>query len=252
LGLKYNEEKQKSAVNNTSYSIRKHNELFRYNPPINDAFQRILGLSVTLNPNKFKYADFGNNNIEVFPVTNFPTLSFGFDFSFKKLGSTYENKKLSAELKGENYINNFFSIKYHLGSVMFFGSVPFQSLAYFSSTSAVWDKSFSFKTMGYREYLGDKIYYFNFENNFRNILWSKIPLIRKIELIGFFNAASSEITGSNLSLASDKNFSVLNKVFCEAGFGVKGILELIRLDFAWRLTNRIKGKNFNFSISFGF
>lgn len=252
LTLKYNEEKQTSAFNNTTYSIRKHDELFRYNPAINDAFQRIVGISLTLNPNKFKYADFGNDNTMVFPVTDFPILTLGLDFSFKKLGSTYENKRYSAELSGENYFNNFLNIKYTLGTVAYFGEVPFQSLAYFNASSAVWDKSFSFKTMKYREYLGDKIFYLNFENNFKNILWSKIPLIRKFDLIGFFNAAKSEISSSNLFLASDKKFSILGKVFCEAGFGVKGILNLIRLDFAWRLTNRIKGRNFNFSLSFGF
>jgi hypothetical protein len=252
LTLKYNEEKQTSAFNNTTYSIRKHDELFRYNPAINDAFQRVVGISFIINPNKFKYADFGNDNTISFPVTNFPTLTLGLDLSFRKLGSTFENKRYSAELSGENYFNNLLNIKYTFGTAAYFGEVPFQSLAYFNASSAVWDKSFSFKTMGYREYLGDKIFYLNFENNFRNILWSKIPLIRKFDLIGFFNAAKSEISSSNLFLASDKKFSAIEKVFCEAGLGVKGILSLIRLDFAWRLTNRIKGRNFNFSVSFGF
>ncbi len=251
IGLRYNEEKQTSAYVNTDYSIRKHDELFRYNPIINDAFQRIAGLSLQINPNKFKYADLGDNDIISFPITDYPVINFDVDISSKKLGSTYDNKRYSADISGENYFNNLINIKYKLGTVIYSGDVPFQSLAFFNSTSAVWDKDFSFKTMGYREYLGDKIYYLNFENNFRNILWSKIPFLKKLDLIGFFNAGKSEISSSNLFLASYNNFSTLDKIFCEAGFGIKGIFELIRIDFAWRLTNRVKGRNFNFSLSFG-
>lgn len=250
LGINYLEEKQTSAKNNTSYSVRKHDELFRFNPPINDAFSRILGISININPNKFRFADLGDDGILSFPITDYPEFYFNYDLSAKKLGSTYENKKYSFGLTGENSFNNILNISYNAGGEIYSGEVPYQSLAYFNSTSAVWDKDFSFKTMGYREYLGDKIYFLNLENNFRNILWSKIPFIKKLDLIGFFNAAKSEISNSNLALAPYKNFSVLDKVFCEAGFGIKGILELIRVDFAWRLTNRIKGRNFNFSLSF--
>lgn len=251
ISLNYQEEKRTSASNKTDYSIRKHDQPFRYNPHINDDFLRSAGLSVSINPNKFKYADLGSDGIVNFPVTDFPVLNLFFGLSSKKLGSTFENKQYSFILTGENYLNNLMNIKYDFGGVVYAGQVPYQSLASFNSTSAFWDKNFSFKTMRYREYLGDYIYYLNFENNFGNILWSKIPVINKLELIGFFNAAKSGMSSANLTLASDKNFSVLDKVFCEAGFGIKGILELLRLDFAWRLTNRVKGRNFNFSLSFG-
>jgi len=251
VALNYREEKQTTAFNNTDYSIRKHDQLFRYNPYVNDAFLRSTGISLNINPNEFMYADFGKDGIRNFPITNYPVLHFGFDLSSKKLGSTYENKKYSFDLEGENYLNNLINIRYRLGGVIYSGQVPFQSLAHLNSTSAPWDEIFSFKTMGYREYLGDNMYYLNFENNFGNILWSRISFIKKLQLVGFFNAASSGISDENLSLASDKNFSVLKKVFCEAGFGIKGILDLLRFDLAWRLTNRIKGRNFNFSFSFG-
>ena len=93
------------------------------------------------------------------------------------------------------------------------------------------------------------MYYINFENDFGNILWSRIPFLKKLGLIGFFNAGKREICTSNLFLAASKNFSVTDKMYYEAGFGIDGILSLIRLDFAWRLNNRIPGRNFNFSIS---
>ncbi|MFI5145097.1 MAG: DUF5686 family protein [Ignavibacteria bacterium] len=249
--LKYHEEKQTSAQNNTSYSVRKHDELFRYNPAVNDGFQRTIGLSFNINPNKFRFADLGDDGILSFPITDYPEFYFNYDLSAKKLGSTYENRKYSFGFYGENNFNSLMNIQYKFGGEILSGDVPYQYLSYFNSTSALWDKDFSFKTMGYREYLGDKIFFLNFENNFRNILWSKISFMKKLELVGFFNAAKSDITNSNLALASYKNFSVLDKIFCEAGFGIKGILELIRVDFAWRLTNRIKGRNFNFSLSFG-
>lgn len=251
ITLRYHEEKQTSSKNNTSYSIRKHDEIFRCNPSINDAFLRNIGFSFNIDPNKFKFADLGDNQILSFPITDYPKFYFDFDLSSKKLGSTYENKKYSFGFTGDNSFNNLLNIRYKFGCKIYSGDIPYQSLAYFNSTSAVWDNDFSFKTMRYREYLGDKIFFLNFENNFRNILFSNISFIKRLELVGFLNAAKSGISNSNSSLASYKNFSVLNSIFCEAGFGIKGILELIRADFAWRLTNRIKGRNFSFSLSFG-
>jgi len=248
LALRYHQEKQTTANTNTNFSIFKKDRKFRDNPRINDAFQRLVGFSLLLDPNKYKLIDFGDGLVSRYTETQFPELFLGFDYSSKKLNSTYEYRKYFAQVEGENNIANFFNIKYKLGAVIFSGDVPFQSLAYFNSTSSALGKDFSFRTMDYQEYLGDKIYYFNFENNFKNIFWSRVPIINKFSLIGFFNAGKSEISNSNLLLSSSKNFDVTKNVFLEAGFGISGILDFLRVDFAWRLNNRILGKNFRLSI----
>jgi len=249
LTARYSQEKQTTAFKNTDYSVRKNSQSFRDNPPVNDAFNRIIGGSLVIDPNKYSYIDFGNGDESRYSETNFPTLTLGADFSFKKLNSTYEYKKFSALLAGENYFNRLINLRYSLGAIVFRGDVPVQSLGSFNSSSAVWVNDLSFRTMKYREFLGDKIYWLNLENNFGNLLWSKIKLVNKWDLLIFYNAGKSEISNSNYLLAANNNFITTDNYFMEAGFGIGNIFDLVRLDFAWRLTNRMEGKNFGFKLS---
>lgn len=247
--LKYSQEKQTTASTNTDFSIRKKNQPFGKNPPINDAFSRTFGLSVYLDPNKYGYIDYGDGEIESFPETEYPTLTLGWDYSPKKLGSTYEFRKYSAKLEGRNYFNRLLNLRYRMSAVVYNGDVPYQSLGYFDAGTSVWEQGLCFKTMNYREFLGDKIYQVNIENHFGNLLWSKAGFIKKWDLVLFYNAGKSEISSRNLMLSSKNIFSVTDRFFMEAGFGIGNIFDVLRLDFAWRITKRIEGKNFGFKLS---
>ncbi|MCY7360530.1 MAG: hypothetical protein LH629_00460 [Ignavibacteria bacterium] len=97
--------------------------------------------------------------------------------------------------------------------------------------------------MTYQEFLGDKLYYFNLSNNFGKLLWGGLPLINKWNLIGFFNAGRNEISNSNYDLAPYKGFTISHGIYMEAGFGISRILDLLRVDFAWRLNNLYKDSN---------
>jgi hypothetical protein len=249
LALRYAQEKQSTAIKNTDYSFRKNTQPFRENPLINDAFQRTVGIGITLDPNIYKFIDYGDGEESRFTETEFPVVTLGFDYSAPKLGSTYEFRKYTVELNGENYFNRLLNLTYKLGTVIYSGNVPYQSLANFNATNAPWDRTLSFKAMGYREYLGDRIYYLNIEDNFRNILWSKIKFMRKWELLGFINFAKSEISAGNMERSAYKDFLTTDGFYAEAGFGIANIFDILRFDFAWRLNNRISGRNFNFSFS---
>jgi len=249
LAIRYSQEKQTSAITNTGYSVFKNSQPFRVNPAVNEAFSRIIGASVLLDLNKYSYIDFGNGEESRYSETDFPTLTLGADFSFKKLNSTYEYKKYTAVLAGENYFNRLINLRYSFGAVLFSGGIPVQSLGYFNASSAPWVNSLSFRTMKYREFLGDKIYWLNLENNFGNLVWSKIKFTKKWDLLIFYNAGKSIISESSYRLAADKNFSGTNNIFMEAGFGIGNIFDLLRFDFAWRLTNLADGNNFAFKFS---
>ena len=249
VSIKYNQEKQFTVFKNTDFSIRKGDQPFRNNPPINDGFQRLIGFGLLLDPNKYKFIDYGNGEIERFTETNYPDLEVGLDYSSKKLNSSYEFRRYYALLTGANYFNRFLNLSYKAGAIYFNGSVPVQALEFFNSNNGVFRSDFSFRTMNYREFLGDNLYYLSVENDFGNILSPKIIFLKKIRLIGFFNAGRSEISTQNLAFLPAGTNPQTDKTFIEAGFGIGGIMDLLRLDFAWRLTNRRPGSNFNFSIS---
>ncbi len=250
VSLMYHQEEQSTAFKNTDYSFRKSDQPFRINPQINDGFQRLIGIGFLLDPNKYKFIDYGDGDISRFTETDFPTLELSFDYSPKKLNSTYEYRKFHALLSGENYINRFFNVSYEAGITYHSGSVPVQSLISFNSVNGVLKNDFSFHTIGYREYLGDRLYYVSVENDFGSL--PKLPILKKMHLIGFFNAGKSEISNSSLSILPVGTFEQTKNIFLEAGFGLSEILDIFRADFAWRLNNRKDGRNFNFSITSGF
>lgn len=244
VGVNYHQEKQTTAYANTDFSFRKRNEVSKINPPINDAFLRSIGFSVRIDPNEYKYIDWGDDNESRFRTTDFPTLQFTYNNSASKLGSTYDFREYSLLLNGRNQLTYFLNFTYKAGATYLNGTVPYQSLAYFNANPGGINPALNFKAMDYQEFLGDKLYYLNFENNFGKFFWGNIPVLNNLNFVAFYNAGRSEIRQSNYDLSIYKGFSATNGIYQEAGVGVGGILGLFRLDFAWRLNNYKEGRNF--------
>ncbi|HEX2788773.1 MAG TPA: DUF5686 family protein [Ignavibacteria bacterium] len=249
LGISYHQEKQTSAFTNTDYSFRKRDEISRANPPINDAFLRAVGFSLRIDPNEYKYIDWGDDNESRIRMTDFPTLQFSYENSSKKLQSTYDFRKYSLLLQGRNQLTYFLNMTYKAGITHMSGTVPYQSLAYFNANPGGINAALNFKAMDYQEFLGDRLYYINFENNFGKFFWGNVPVLNNLNFIAFYNAGKSEIRKSNYDLSIYKGFSATDGIYQEAGVGVGGILGLFRLDFAWRLNNFKKGENFRIVFS---
>lgn len=252
LGFGFNQQKQTTATTNTSFSFRKKDEPFSANPKINDAFQRVIRVSARIDPNIFRGIDWGDGDISRFRTTRFPYLDLGFRYSGKNaFNSTYDYRAFTADVIGRNYINSLFNLRYRLGGELMNGQVPYQSLAYFNANSGTIDVNTYFKAMSYNEFLGDKLWYFNLENNFGKLFFGNVPVLKDFNFIGFFGAGGVTVTKQNYELAAFKDFKTTQGVYMEAGFGISRILELFRLDFAWRLNNPYTNNQrffFNFSV----
>ncbi len=247
IGAILHQQLQRSAYKNTDFSIRKKDVPFIANPQINDAFLRMLRFELRIDPNKFRTIDWGDGDISRFRITNFPMLTLGFRYSGKDfLKSSYEYRRFSADITGQNYFSSFFNIRYRTGGAIMTGQVPYQSLAYFNSVTGTIDFFTIFRAMQYNEFLGDKLFYFSLENNFGKLLWGNIPFIKNFNLIGFFAAGRTDISKENYEFAAFKNFSITKGLYMETGFGISRILDLFRVDFAWRLNNPYKGKTWFF------
>lgn len=243
IGLNFFQEKQRTAYKNTNFSFRKKEVEFIDNPQINEAFQRVIGIQFDIDANKYDAIDWGTGDISRFRRTNIPELRLGFYYSGKDLlNSTYEYRKYVVNLVGRNYFNNLFNIRYKAGIEYQNGQVPFQSLSYFKSSTGTIDIGMGFNAMTYQEFLGDRIFYFHFENNFGKILWGAVPYINKWNLIWFFGAGRNLITDQNFELASYKNFTISRGLYMETGFGISRLLDIFRVNFAWRLNNPEKDK----------
>ncbi len=237
LGVLYGQEKQQTAVKNTDFSIVKPDALYKDNTPINNAFERVVGVTLRVDPNQFRAIDWGDGDISRFKNSNFPQLNLGFIYSGKALNSTFENRKFTAVILGNNYISSYLNFRFRLGFEYISGAVPYQSLLYFRSNTGTLDAPLGFTALTYQEFLGDQIFYFNFENNFGKLIWGNVPIIKKFNLIGLFSMGRNFISSSNYNLAATKDFTISNGIYMEAGFGISRILDIFRLDFAWRLNN---------------
>jgi len=144
-------------------------------------------------------------------------------------------------------------LKYRIGGIYINGIVPYQDLAYFHTLIRTEPENLAFVVMDYNEYLGDKLFYLNVENNFGRILWGNIPYIKSLDLIGFFNAGRSDISGQNKSSLSNYPYetSTTDGIFMEAGFSIDKILEIGRINFGWRLNKLKQARNFFIVFSFG-
>jgi hypothetical protein len=250
--INYTQEDQTTANKNTDYSFRRQDEKFIDNPKINDAYQRVFGIDFTVDPNLYRSIDWKSGKVSRFKYFTYPILDFGFRFAgLDVLPSTYNYRHFWAAIRGQHYFNRFLNIKYRLGGDLMSGDVPFQSLSYYKTNSGTLDIGIGFYALGYQEFLGDKLYYLNFSNNFGKILWGGIPFMSKWNLIGFFNAGRNEISNSNYDLAAYKGFTIPNGIYMEAGFGISRIFNLLRVSFAWRLNNMVEDSNkmfINFSL----
>lgn len=244
LMLGYSQEKYKSASVNTDFSFFNGAKSFDVNPVVNEYFRSSVNTSVTIDPNAFRAVDWGDGEITRFKITNFPVLNFGFDYSGKSLNSHYEFRSFYADITGYNKLSVFSNISYKAGAILKTGDIPYQNLAYFNIAGFSNSLYLNFYGMNYGEFLGDKLYYFNIENNFGRWLWKDVPFVKNLELIGFFNAGKSEISENNFGLSAYKNFHGTDKWYFETGFGLGNILNVFRLNFTWRLNNFNEGNNF--------
>lgn len=250
IELMYSQEKQTTAFKNTNFSIFKSDQDFKDNPPINDAFIRKTGINFRIDPNEFKFIDWGDGDISRVKLTRFPVLRVGMDYSNKDFfNSTYEFRRYYATLWGSENINAYFNPSYRIEGELLSGEVPFQELAYFNTSVGAINTSRNFKTLTYQEFLGDKMFALYFENDFGKYIWGNIPILKEFNLIGFYNAGRMDISDANKNLSAYKGFTGTNGIFQEAGFGIGGILSLLRLDFGWRLNNFREGENFKIVLS---
>lgn len=254
FGLLYSQEKQLSAYKTSDYSITKQSLTYPENPIINEAFRRKAGFEIRIDPNNYYGIDWGDGEITKFRNTEYPRLTVKYEYSSKDWGSTFEYSKLSYNFFGQNRINSFINLKYRIGGVLMNGTVPYQDLANFSTRSHISPELMAFIVMDYNEYLGDRLFSFNIENNFGRILWGNVPILKRFDLIGFLSAGKTEISNSNrIALNSGYPFnpSTTDGIYMEAGFAIDKILEIGKASFAWRLNNLKAGKNFFVIFSFG-
>lgn len=245
----YNQEKNQSAIKTSDFSIFTPHKPYPDNIPIYECFSSSLGGGVIIDPNEYKQIDWGDGTKSKVKMTMYPELKFDYLNSGSYIGSNFENRKYSLYIEGYNNFNSFINIRYKIGGEYFSGDVPYQYLSYFTVPTISNSVTELFYTMNYREYAGDRLYRINFENDFGKLIFGNIPILKKFSLIGFFNAGRSFMSDRNNYLLQYKALYSTDGIYAESGFAIGRILEVMRVNFAWRLTNYKSGENFRMLVT---
>ncbi len=250
IGLGYNQGKRTSAFVNTDYSLVKRTNSYANNPLINDDFRRSLSFTLRLDPNKYRAIDWGDRDYSRFRITEFPRIIFKIENASKELmHSTFDNRRYSVEIWGQNNFAARIRPTYRMGFKFMNGIIPYQDLPYFEVRNLATDP-ITFATMDYNEFGGNQLFYFNLENNFGKIFPRNIPVLKSIDLIGFFNAGRSIMSDEVKSMMPNNFLKGTDGTYLEAGFAIANVMDIVRLNFGWRLNNFKPGSNFIFYLSF--
>lgn len=250
LGVNYNQAKRSSVNVNTDYSLVKRSNQYQVNPQINDDFRRAVGFTLKLDPNKYRAIDWGDGDLSRFRITEFPYLVFNYENASKNiLQSTFDNRKYSISIFGSNNFAPRIKPTYKIGLKFMDGVIPYQDMLYFDVFKSANDMM-TFAAMDYNEFGGNQLFYLNVENNFGKFFPRNFPLLNSIDFIGFFNAGRSVMTEDVKRFQPNNVLKGTDGTMFEVGFALANVLDVVRLNFGWRLNNYKPGSNFIFYLSF--
>ena len=77
------------------------------------------------------------------------------------------------------------------------------------------------------------------QHHFMGLFFNRVPLIKKLNLreVFGFNAVYGTLSNMNKNFNSNNTFTVMtDKPYCEASAGIENILDIIQINFIYRLT----------------
>lgn len=155
----------------------------------------------------------------------------GGDFAYHKLELTLQ-QRLSTKL-GYTY--------YQISGGKIFGDIPYPMMFIPVGNQNFYFNGDAYQLMRNFEFAADEYAAFWLEHHFDGLIFNRIPLIRKLNIRSLVSAKAiiGNAKQSNLDLiALPDGMRVPENWYIEAGFGIENILQLLRVDFYWRVTQR--------------
>ncbi len=236
--LSYIREWHRSLVVNTDFSFISLGNKFRDNPEIAAGKYRAVKFD-------FRYGD------EPIPFNLISQDEFKFDVEYsspKLFNSDYKFTRINFSLIYNIktfLLNHLFPpiLKVGLYGGIAFGELPMQKKFTIDTRLSGFAPFGVLKTAGIKNFVGDEFISLNLEHNFRSIpfLALGIPFLykRNIELIIFGSAARMW----------ENKFDTTGGWYTEAGLGIGKILDILRMDFSYRIPNKARYGKIFFTLS---
>lgn len=242
LEIRYRDENQQSVVKHSDFSLFRTSENFPSNPPVLEGDLRSAQVLLTYDTRKFidmgieEAPDNSKNNLYAnILIERSDKNIFDSDFQFTMCTARVHSHLLTF---GTGAFDGYFKIGYALG-----GLPPQRIFDLFGTTSSISHEG-SLRTIGNRDYAGDRIASLLLEHNFGSLPFRTvgIPFMRSMDFILSAGGAWTGLSEESKALQTVPLQTTRNAIV-ELGFGLGRLLTFFRLDFSWRLTE-VKGDNF--------
>jgi len=132
-----------------------------------------------------------------------------------------------------------------------FGEIPLGLLSVVPGNQSYFTIENTFSLLNYYEFVTDTYASIHFDHNFNGRIFSRIPLLRKLnwrELVGI-KGVWGKISDENIELnASSIDYLAPTKMYYEYSVGIGNIFKVLRVDFTWRGNYRELPNATNFAV----
>lgn len=248
LSLDGRYEKHESAYKNTDWSLFNENKKFQSNPEITAGEYYSVGMTMKPDFRPLAY------NAGIIERLGIQTVRSSLSLQYTKgalADRTIDFTKFVADISGEEYFGLFGVTRWSLSGGYSNKPLPFQHVFTVPGCITGLSEEHRFRTLQFRELGGDALATAYIEHTigvrpfaaFRNVRFIETSMW---EFVLFGGAAWSSMRQGTRSFLTEE-MSVAKKPFFEVGIGLKGLMGVFRVDFAWRL-NHFNGNGRNFFV----
>ncbi|TXN36980.1 carboxypeptidase-like regulatory domain-containing protein [Flagellimonas hymeniacidonis] len=140
-----------------------------------------------------------------------------------------------------------------------FGEVPLSLLSVVPGNQTLFTLYNTFPNLDFYEFVTDTYATVHLEHNFNGRLFSRIPVLRKLnlrEIVGV-RGAWGQLSDENMALSSPSNIPLIapnDQIYWEYSFGIGNIFKILRIDFNFRgnYLDNPDARRFGITGTFGF
>ena len=140
-----------------------------------------------------------------------------------------------------------------------FGEVPLGLLNVIPGNQTLFTIYTTFPNMNFYEFVTDEYLALHLEHHFNGRIFSRIPLLRKLnlrEIVGL-RGAWGDLSQENIALSAPANIPLIaptDEIYWEYSLGIGNIFKIFRLDFNWRgnYLDNPDARKFRVTGTFGF
>lgn len=217
--------------------------------------QSEVNLQLEYRPNR-KTVGYGVDRLEV--DNNYARLFLSYSQGLKGvLNSDFDYQKLQFYYRQPVLVGGFGRLFTTFETGKIFGTVPLGLMGVVPGNQSYFIIENTYNLLDYYDFVADEYASLHFEHHFNGRLFSRIPLLRKMnlrEIIGV-KGVYGRVSENNIKInASGLTYIAPDDLYWEYHAGVGNIFKVLRIDFAWRgsYLDMPNARKFGVRASFGF